>query len=134
MNSDTFDKAVEGGLLCLSSLEAIISDNGAGSTVHDVYRSIYKYTACGPHLSVRLHDGRVIHSDGLRNVANQDVRALQVGSIVEGTSVEIEAQWIDLLNEDTADVVSRFNAAVQWVNEEATRVFEDKHGTDGEHE
>ena len=87
--------------------------------------SIYKYTECGPWLSVRLHDGTVRHCDQLQGIENGSVRALLVGSIVEGSDAEVTADWIDLLIEDPDEAVLKFNAAVEWVNDEACALWEE---------
>ena len=115
----------EAGGYCLAALEAILSDNGSDMTVAALYRSIYKYTECGPWLSVRLHDGTVRHCDQLQGIENGSVRALLVGSIVEGSDAEVTADWIDLLIEDPDEAVLKFNAAVEWVNDEACALWEE---------
>ena len=115
----------EAGGVCLANLEAILSDNGSDMNVHALYRSIYKYTACGPWLSVQLHDGTCVHCDKLHTVGNGNVRALLVGSIVEGSDAEVTADPIDLLEyDDPAEAVRVFNATVEWVNGEACALWD----------
>lgn len=116
MQFDTFNHAIEGGIICHDAMAAILSDNGAGDTLADLYRSIYRYTACGPSLSVKLHDGRIFHNRDLDAVKTGDVRALRITSIIEGSDSVIESDWIDLLIEPNP--VAAFNAAINWVDSE----------------
>lgn len=119
----------EAGRICLANLEAILSDNGSDMNVHALYRSIYKYTACGPWLSVVLHDGTTRHCDKLEGIENGAVRKLLVGSIVEGSDAEVGPTTIDLLTyEDPADAVKAFNDAVEEVNDEACSLWEEANG------
>ena len=55
----------EMGERILANLEAILSDNGSEMSVSALDRSLYKYTDCGAHLSVQLHDGTWRHSGNL---------------------------------------------------------------------
>lgn len=107
-------------------MDAILSDNGSDMTPHALYRSIYKYTECGPWLSVKTWDGRVFHCDKLREVNKDEVRHLLVGSIVEGSDAEVTADWIDLLECETPeDAVKQFNDTVAWVNEQACALWDE---------
>lgn len=100
-------------------LDAILSDNGSGMTLPALYRSIYKYTDCGPWLSVQTWDGRWFHCQDLHKVDKTEVRYLLVGSIVEGSDAEVSADPIDLLAcESPEEAVKRFSSAVEWVNNE----------------
>lgn len=117
---------LEGGAICLAALEEILLDNGSGMTVYDLARSLYKYTECGAWLSVQLHDGSWRHSGELYGIKNGDVRALQVGSIVEGSDAEVEGTPLDLLTFDTeGSAVQAFNREVEWVNDESCRLWEE---------
>ena len=117
------------GQAILENLKAILSDDGAGDTLADLYRSIYKHTDCGPWLSVVLHDGSTVDCDELGNVKLGDVRSLLVGSIVEGSDAEVTADPIDLMSFDKPeDAVEAFNRAVEWVNDEACALWEEANG------
>lgn len=117
---------IEAGGICLENLEAILSDNGSEMNVAALYRSIYKYTECGLWLSVLLHDGTWKHCDQLHGIENGNVRALLVGSIVEGSDAEVTADQIDLLTfDDPADAVRTFTDAVAWVNDEACALWDE---------
>ena len=117
-------------------LDAILSDNGSDMTLPALYRSIYKYTECGPWLSVRTWDNRTFHCDELDKVDKNEVRYLLVGSIVEGSDAEVTADWIDLVEcESPEAAVKLFNDTVEWVNDEACALWdeaneEDKEGDD----
>lgn len=107
-------------------LDAILADNGSDLTLPALYRSIYKYTECGPWLSVQTWDGRWFHCGELHKVDKRDVRYLLVGSIVEGSDAEVTADPIDLVECDSPeDAVERFNRTVAWVNDEACALWDE---------
>ena len=113
-------------MLFRSNLEAILSDNGSEMTVSALDRSLYKYTDCGAHLSVQLHDGTWRHSGNLLGIENGNVRQLLVGSIVEGSDADVCADPIDLIDyEDPEEAVKVFNATVDWVNDEACALWDE---------
>ena len=117
------------GQHCNACMDAILSDNGSDMTLPALYRSIYKYTACGPWLSVQTWDGRWFHCQDLHKVDKNEVRCLLVGSIVEGSDAEVTADWIDLLEcESPDDAVNKFNDTVAWVNDEACALLEEANG------
>lgn len=112
-------------------LDAILSDNGSDMTLPALYRSIYKYTECGPWLSVKTWDGRVFHCGELHKVNKDEVRYLLVGAIVEGSDAEVCADWIDLLECETPDAaVDLFNRTVEWVNYEACALWDEANSED----
>lgn len=114
------------GQVCLDNLNAILSDNGGEMTVDDLYRSIYKYTECGPWLSVQLHDGTWKHCDQLDGIDNGNVRALLVGSIVENSDAEVTGRVLDLLEFETPeDAIAAFNHEVEQVNAEACALWDE---------
>lgn len=107
-------------------LDAILSDNGSDPTLPALYRSIYKYTECGPWLSVQTWDGRWFHCQDLHKVDKDEVRYLLVGSIVEGSDAEVCADPIDLCEcESTEAAVDLFNRTVEWVNDEACALWKE---------
>jgi hypothetical protein len=112
-------------------LDAILADDGCDPTLPDLYRSIYKYNACGPWLSVQTWDGRWFHCQDLHKVDKNEVRYLLVGSIVEGSDAEVTAAPIDLVTcESPEDAVLRFNRTVEWVNDEACALWDEANGDD----
>lgn len=114
-------------------LDAILSDNGSSMTLPALYRSIYKYTDCGPWLSVQTWDGRWFHCQDLHKVDKTEVRYLLVGSIVEGSNAEVSADPIDLLDcESPEDAVTKFNSALESVNAEACRLWDEANNEDDE--
>jgi hypothetical protein len=114
-------------------LDAILSDNGSDMTLPALYRSIYKYTECGPWLSVRTWDNRTFHCGDLHKVDKTEVRYLLVGSIVEGSDAEVCADWIDLVEcESPEAAVELFNRTVAWVNDEACALWDAANGEDEE--
>jgi hypothetical protein len=107
-------------------LDEILSDNGSDMTLPALYRSIYKYNACGPWLSVQTWDGRWFHCQDLHKVDKRDVRYLLVGSIVEGSDADVTADPIDLVEcESPEHAVELFNKTVEWVNDEACALWEE---------
>jgi hypothetical protein len=113
----------------LENLEAILSDNGEDMRVASLYRSIYKYTECGPWLSVQLHNGNWKHCDDLHGVENAEILALLVGSIVEGSDAEVTGDVLDLSTFATpCAAVAAFNAQVETVNAEACALWEEANG------
>ena len=118
---------MEMGGRILANLEAILQEFGEGK-VHDLDRRIYKYTDCGAHLSVQLHDGTWRHSGDLFGIENGNVRQLLVGSIVENSDAEVCADPIDLIAfDDPAKAVEVFNKTVDWVDKEACALWHDYH-------
>jgi hypothetical protein len=116
-------------------LDAILSDNGSDMTLPSLYRSVYKYTECGPWLSVRTWDDRTFHCGDLHKVDKDEVRYLRVGSIVEGSDAEVRADWIDLVEcESPEAAVALFNRTVEWVNDEACALWEEANAEDNEEE
>ena len=107
-------------------LDAILSDNGSDMTLPALYRSIYKYTPCGPWLSVRTWDNRTFHCGKLHEVDQTEVRYLLVGSIVEGSDAEVCADPIDLVECDSPEhAIALFNQTVEWVNDETCALWND---------
>lgn len=116
------------GQAIAANLQAILDDYGV-TDVANLYRSIYKYTECGPWLSVQLHDGTWKHCHELRGIENGNVRALLVGSIVEGSDAEVTADPIDLMDYmdegGDAKAVADFSNEVEQVNREACRLWDE---------
>ena len=122
----------EAGGYCLASLAAILDCWGV-ENVERLDRAIYKYTDCGPHLSVWLHDGGWKHSGQLQGVTNGNVRSLLVGSIVEGSDADVTGTVLDLLTFDSdEEAVAAFNAQVDKVNAEACALWEEANEEESE--
>lgn len=112
-------------------LDAIFADDGCDPTLPALYRSIYKYTECGPWLSVQTWDGRCFHCQDLHKVDMHEVRYLLVGSIVEGSDAEVCADPIDLVEcESPEAAVKLFNRTVEWVNDEACALWNEANAED----
>ena len=127
------EELIAEGQHCNACLDAILSDNGSDMTLPALYRSIYKYVPCGPWLSVQTWDNRTFHCNELDKVGKAEVRYLLVGSIVEGSDAEVCADWIDLLRcESPEDAVTQFNRTVEWVNDEASALWNEANDGDGE--
>lgn len=112
---------------CLVSLEAIFVSQEA-ENINDLYLGIYTNTDCGPWLSVELHDGSWRHCGQLKDVLSSDIRRIMVGSIVEGSDAEVCGDPIDLSNHDPKSAVEAFNQSVEWVNDEASILWERDNG------
>jgi hypothetical protein len=124
----------------------------------ELYRQVYKWTACGAYLSVRIDyleiiepDGfddypsevmrsKWVHSDGLRTLGTWKdldekgilITALLVGSIVEGVDYgtdDIELE-INQLDEEPEAFNKRFYSAIDEVEAQAQSIWDDTHGCD----
>lgn len=127
MNEVQYERDQElaaGGQHANACLDAIIAACGCEHSLCALYRSTYKYTECGPWLSVQTWDGRTFHCDQLHEVYASEVRYLLVGSIVEGSDAEVCAAPIDLVEcESPEHAVALFNQTVEWVNDEACALW-----------
>lgn len=118
------------GQAIADNLQAILDDNDA-ENVAQLYRTIYKYTDCGPWLSVKLHDGTWVHCGHLQHVENNNVRALLVGSIVEGSDAEVSGDVLDLMIYETpAQALAAFDAEVEEVNDRACELWHEANDED----
>ena len=118
----------------LAGLKAILSDNGSAMTVGALYHSIYKYTDCGPWLSAIKHDGHYVTCSNLGDLKLEDVAALQIGSIVEGSDATVEGDILYLDDLPPAELVKEFARQLEQVNSEACSLWEEANGEtlDGE--
>ena len=120
----------------------------------ELYRQVYKYTDCGAYLSMTIeyvevsgtcfddyHEKMVqktLHCDELRHLGTwkemdergQLVVSFTVGSIVEGVdegtdNIEVEAKQSD---EEPSEYRSRFDVALQEVEDQARSIWNDTHG------
>lgn len=96
-------------------------------------RRVYKTTACGASIGLELHDGGFVWSGDprLATTPPMEVRAIGVGSIVEGTDRTVEHEFIDLLDyaeRDADDFVTAFGKLVDQVDEAAQEAWNDTHG------
>ena len=132
-NEVRYEKSQESaaiGKAIAENLQAILDHYGV-ETVRGLNRSLYKYTECGASLGVKLHDGTWRYSGDLEGIPNGNVRQLLVGSIVEGSDVDVTADAIDLADPRFMDeggeniALDTFNATVQWVNDEACRLWDE---------
>jgi len=122
----------------------------------ELYRQVYKYTACGAHLSVLIEYYKPIEPDGFndfpfdklvsewvhcgelgRPATWKDldetrvlVTAMMVGSIVEGIDQCAESIEVEAkqLDEEPEDYYKRFYAALDEVEQEAASIWNDTHG------
>lgn len=136
MNEIEYERMQENaaiGQAIAANLQAILDEHGA-TDVADLYRTLYKYTDCGPWLSVKLHDGTWKHCHELQGISNCNVRALLVGSIVEGSDAEVLGRGIDLMDYmdegGEAKAVEAFNREVEQVNDEACRLWGEANNED----
>ena len=89
-----------------------------------IYRSVYKYTACGPSLGMLVGD-KWYYCDDLHKLgtfedmkrAGQEVMGVSVSSIVEGSDAEVPGDV--LIDNGKMPTVEEFWKLVEAVNEEA---------------
>ena len=114
---------------------------------HEMYRCCYKYTACGPWISVHVNGGWV-HCGDLHKLGTWEemlrrgdiVDELLVGSIVEGVDAEaspVSVRLADIRSKRSKSgtvtahsLRSAISTAVQDVNDDARRIWDDTHGCD----
>jgi hypothetical protein len=120
------EASAEAGDLCLANLQAILDDWGE-KNVHGLDRWVHKYSTCGAHLSVKLHDGEWRHSGNLEGIENGNVRALQLGSIIEGHDATVTMPEFDLLDDDYSpeEIVALFNEQVDDLDKEVDALIEE---------
>lgn len=124
------------GQAIATNLKVILDDWGVES-VQQLDRTIYKRTECGAHLSVQLHDGTWRHSGNLDGIDNNNVQALLLGSIVEGSDgPDVCADPIslrDYMDEgDEQRLIADFDKTLDWVNDEACRIWDEINNYDDE--
>ncbi len=127
MNEREYDRMMqdfEAGERIAGNLAEILSYWGE-ENIQRLGRRVYKATAAGVHLSVRLHDGSWRHSGNLEGVGNGNVRSLKVGSIVEGSDAAVTGEEIDLLREDAVEAFAR---EVDRVDAQACELWNLEHG------
>jgi len=108
---------------CASCAQGILTSHGF-DTWHELYRDIYKWTPCGPWLAVETADGAWIDCDDLDDAGDIEVVGFRVGTIVEGSNAEINADWVYFEDcESPADALANFHQAVEWVDAEAKESF-----------
>jgi hypothetical protein len=124
----------------------------------ELYRQVYKWTACGAYLSVRINYFETIEPDGFHDYPSDIERsewvhcgdlhklgswkdldekgilitALLVGSIVEGVDYgtdDIELE-INQLDEEPEAFNKRFYAAIDEVEAQALSIWNETHGCD----
>lgn len=126
------NEAEEAGQLCLLNLQAIL-DYWGSENVERLGREIYRFTECGAWLSVQLHDGEWRHTGNLAGIENGNVRALLVGSIVEGSDAEVTGSVVDLLTDAAyEEVIASLEEEIGDVNDEAGRLWEEANAEEEE--
>jgi len=124
----------------------------------ELYRQVYKWTACGAHLSVCINYFEIIEPDGFNDYPSEVERskwvhcdelhtlgkwkdlddkgvlitAFLIGSIVEGVDYgtdDIELE-INQLDEEPEAFNKRFYAAIDEVEAQALAIWNDTHGCD----
>lgn len=114
-------------------LQALL-DHEDARDFRDLNRDLYKYTDCGAYLTLRLWDGAPVwsHDTRLPTIKVGDVASIGVGSIVEGTDMAPEDEWLDLLtyaeDEDASRLISDWGAAVQRIEDAAHDIWMETHG------
>ena len=111
-------------------LIALCDEFGFEGSLGELYRTVYKYTACGPSLGVRLTTGETYYCSDLYEISIDAVRSgevaiveVYISSIVEGVDGETGTEV--LCPGATPD---QFWAAVQRIDEEADAIWKETHG------
>ena len=122
--------------LNLSATDTILklADEYNCETVGDLYRIIYKYTACGPSMGIEIYaecDEPIqyycddLYKISIESLANEEtyITKIFISSIVEG--VDEGTQTITLADGCTPDT---FWKAVEKINSEASDIWMQTHG------
>lgn len=121
------------GITCLVALQTLLKYWGE-KDLGQMHERVYQAYSCGPWLAVRLHDGTWVHGNGeLTEVKLEDVAALKVGSIVEGSEAEIEGDVLELVSygEDPDALRLDFERQLVGVNDQVTTIWNDMHPDEG---
>jgi len=130
--------AVAEGEAMAEMIQAVLDAHDAENFAR-LNRSLYKYTDCGASLGLELWSGEMIWSGSprLTEIQPGDVRAIGVGSIVEGVDEVVEHDFIypeAFLNRDEEDLnpvfVAAYEAVVERVEEAAREIWDRTHGCD----
>lgn len=111
---------------------------------HEMYRTFYKYTPCGPHMSVLVNGGWVhcgeLHALGTwKSMAEKGmiVEALLFGSIVEGVdqcAENVEVRLANVVDESGKSsnslLMNAIRSAVERVDDDASSIWMATHGCD----
>ena len=105
-------------------LQKLIDEHSYDGTLFSFGRNIYKATACGPWITFVLSDGsEVYYEDQAAKVTLEELEerglsvvGLNIGSIVEGSDVEIGPYYLKIDDEFTATV---FWVAIDGIDDEA---------------
>lgn len=106
------------------SIQAILDHLHGGDDLYMFYRSIYKYTPCGPAIGFRINGEWKYCDDLPRHVGENDVvDAVSISSIVEGVDCEVPAHYCE--GEFTTEYFwSQMDNVVAW----ADRIWDETHG------
>lgn len=107
---------------------------------YDMYRSLYKYTACGPSVGFQI-DGRWVYCSDLATYGNwwqmkgHTIQAMSIGSIVEGVeqctntyvlnAKDLRGKNKKPTRKSVSDAVFK---AVAMVEQEADDIWKETHG------
>jgi hypothetical protein len=101
---------------------------------YELYRNTYKYTDCGPSVGVHVLGRGWLWCNRLRELGSyadmlsrgETITAVAVSSMVEGSDAEVPAVEV----EAGPDFWARLDAAVEAVNDEACRLWDEANGSD----
>ena len=118
--------------IAMANITLAILNAFSVTDLSDLRRSIYKHTECGAHMALRLHDGRVVYNGGnIDKFMTADVRAIAIGSIVEGVEECAETRWFDLMDyveKPYNEAVDSFNKIIKAVDDEVSQIWNKTHG------
>lgn len=130
---DSQQRAEAAGITCLVALQALLKYWGE-KDLGQMNERVYRAYSCGPWLAVRLHDGTWVHGTrDLENVKLEDVAALKVGSIVEGSDAEIEGDVLELVSydEDPDGLRIDFERQLVGVDDQVQTIWYEMHPDEG---
>jgi len=103
---------------------------------YEMYRSYYKYTACGPSMGALVSGRGWLWCDSLRGLGTlvqmrergERIEAVSVSSIVEGTDAEVPSIEVEGQFADERAFFGALDRAVDEVDKEAHAIWLDTHG------
>lgn len=136
MNEVQYDRMQEEaamGAAMSEMLSELLADWGEKSFAQ-LDRRVYKATRCGASIGIELWEGGFVWSGDprLTDISVGAVKAIGVGSIVEGTDQTVEHRFLDLTDflsgEPGKTLHEAFDALVSEVDEEAQQIWNETHG------
>jgi hypothetical protein len=90
----------------MAGCAADVFDHYGVRTLAELSREVYKSTVCGAFVVAKLHSGQIVavdHDEAKDPRLVVQIRAIGVGSIIEGSDIVIGPEWVDFFEIATSD-------------------------------